>query len=325
MTALAVVSLIDDGALELTTTARSVLGDDLPLIRDDVTVEHLLAHRSGIGDYLDEDAGHDDHRLRDAGAGARARDDRAVPRGAGRAPDGVRPRRAVRVLQRRLRRARADRRTRERRPLPRPGARNGCASRPAMADTEFLRSDELPGTRRPRLPVGRRRRGRTSSTSRCAGTATAGSTRPPPTSASFWDALLRRPDRVDGTGSPRWCGPRSDWPEESRRYGLGFHLHASSDVVMLEGYDAGVSFRTAHDPRSTATYTVISNTSDGAWPIVHAPRRVARDDRHPTTRPTRDPGRDAGPLTRAQLFGLRLRYRIRPAGRRRSRRRCPSP
>ena len=50
------MSLIEDGTLELATTARSVLGDDLPLIDDDVTIEHLLAHRSGIGDYLDEDA-----------------------------------------------------------------------------------------------------------------------------------------------------------------------------------------------------------------------------------------------------------------------------
>ena len=55
LTALAVVSLIESGALELSTTARSVLGADLPLIHDEVTVEHLLAHRSGIGDYLDED------------------------------------------------------------------------------------------------------------------------------------------------------------------------------------------------------------------------------------------------------------------------------
>ena len=36
-----------------------VLGTDLPLIDDEVTVEHLLAHRSGIGDYLDEDIEHD--------------------------------------------------------------------------------------------------------------------------------------------------------------------------------------------------------------------------------------------------------------------------
>jgi len=43
----------------LSTTARSVLGRDLPLIANDVTIEHLLAHRSGIGDYLDEEAGYD--------------------------------------------------------------------------------------------------------------------------------------------------------------------------------------------------------------------------------------------------------------------------
>src|SRR4029434_2721289 len=54
-TALAVVSLIEEGVLELSTSARSVLGSDLPLIDDGVTVEHLLSHRSGIGDYYDED------------------------------------------------------------------------------------------------------------------------------------------------------------------------------------------------------------------------------------------------------------------------------
>jgi hypothetical protein len=51
------------------------------------------------------------------------------------------------------------------------------------------------------------------------------------------------------------------------RYVLGFWLHASTDVVLLEGYDAGVSFRTAHDPRSGSTHTVVSNTTDGAWPL----------------------------------------------------------
>lgn len=55
MTALAVVSLIEQGVLSPTTTARSLLGDDVPLIDDAVTVEQLLAHRSGIGDYLDEE------------------------------------------------------------------------------------------------------------------------------------------------------------------------------------------------------------------------------------------------------------------------------
>jgi CubicO group peptidase (beta-lactamase class C family) len=59
LTALTVVSLINDNVLAMSTTARSVLGADLPLIGDDVTIEHLLACRSGIGDYLDEEAGYD--------------------------------------------------------------------------------------------------------------------------------------------------------------------------------------------------------------------------------------------------------------------------
>src|SRR5712691_236338 len=59
LTAVAVASLIEDGSLDLSTTARSVLGPDLPLIGADVTIEHLLSHRSGIGDYVDEDADHD--------------------------------------------------------------------------------------------------------------------------------------------------------------------------------------------------------------------------------------------------------------------------
>ncbi len=56
LTALTVLSLVEDGLVELSTPVRTLLGGDLPLIDDRVTVEHLLAHRSGIGDYLDEDA-----------------------------------------------------------------------------------------------------------------------------------------------------------------------------------------------------------------------------------------------------------------------------
>ncbi len=54
-TAAAVLSLVAEGTLRLDTRARSILGADLPLIADDVTIEHLLSHRSGIGDYLDEE------------------------------------------------------------------------------------------------------------------------------------------------------------------------------------------------------------------------------------------------------------------------------
>lgn len=49
------MSLVEQALLALDTPARAVLGEDLPLMGPDVTVEHLLSHRSGIGDYLDED------------------------------------------------------------------------------------------------------------------------------------------------------------------------------------------------------------------------------------------------------------------------------
>jgi CubicO group peptidase (beta-lactamase class C family) len=135
-----------------------------------------------------------------------------------------------------------------------------------MAHTAFLRSDELPGHAalgylwldEPRtnvfhLPVRGNGDGGIYSTADDV--------------SSFWRALF-----AGRIVSEDWVAemvrPRSDVPEEEKRYGLGFWLHASSDVVMMEGHDAGVSFRTAHDPVSATTYTVISNTSEGAWPIV---------------------------------------------------------
>ena len=62
--------------------------------------------------------------------------------------------------------------------------------------------------------------------------------------------------------------PHSDVPAESMRYGLGFWLHPTGDAVILDGVDAGVSFRTVHDPATGVTHTVLSNTTDGAWPVA---------------------------------------------------------
>jgi hypothetical protein len=84
---------------------------------------------------------------------------------------------------------------------------------------------------------------------------------------SLWRALF-----AGRIVSKEWVAemmrPRSDAPAHSKRYGLGFWLHASSDAVILEGSDAGVSFRSLHDPRTQVTFTVISNTAGGAWPIA---------------------------------------------------------
>ncbi len=85
--------------------------------------------------------------------------------------------------------------------------------------------------------------------------------------SAFWDALFAG-RIVSLERLAEMVRPRSDWPEENRRYGLGFHLHAASDAVWLEGYDAGVSFTSLHRPSASLTYTVMSNWSDGAWPIV---------------------------------------------------------
>ena len=63
--------------------------------------------------------------------------------------------------------------------------------------------------------------------------------------------------------------PRSVVSDE-KRYGLGFWLAGSGGAVRLEGYDAGVSFRSWHDPASSLTQTVVSNTTDGAWPLARA-------------------------------------------------------
>jgi hypothetical protein len=62
--------------------------------------------------------------------------------------------------------------------------------------------------------------------------------------------------------------PNCDAPEHRRRYGLGFWLAPTGPTVFLEGYDAGVSFRSMHDPTTRVTRTVIANTSEGAWDLL---------------------------------------------------------
>jgi hypothetical protein len=59
------------------------------------------------------------------------------------------------------------------------------------------------------------------------------------------------------------------------RYGLGFWLHPTGESAILEGYDAGVSCRSVHDPVTGTTSTVLSNTTDGAWPIARLLRDAA--------------------------------------------------
>jgi CubicO group peptidase (beta-lactamase class C family) len=261
LTALAVASLVEDGSLELTTTARSVLGEDLPLIDDDVTIEHLLSHRSGIGDYLDENTDLDVadylmpvpvHEL------ATTEDYLAVLGGH---PTKFAPgaefaycNSGYVVLALIAERTSGV-------PFHELVHQRVCG--PAeMHDTEFLRSDELPG----RAALGYLEINGVSRTNvfhlPVRGSGDGGVYTTVADISSFWRALFAG-RIVSADIVAELLRPRSDVPQHSMRYGLGFWLHESTDVVILAGGDAGVAFRSEHDSVRNITYTVISNTSEG--------------------------------------------------------------
>jgi len=54
-TAAAVLCLVDEGLVSLETPVRSILPEVLPAMDDQVTLEDLLTHTSGIPDYFDEE------------------------------------------------------------------------------------------------------------------------------------------------------------------------------------------------------------------------------------------------------------------------------
>ncbi len=268
-TALAIVSLIADGTLSLDTTARSVLGPDLANIADDVTVGHLLAHRSGIGDYIDEENEDLDpydyvlvspvQDLATTEPFLAEVDGYATKFAAGERFSYCNGGYIVLALI-------AERSSGI-------GYHDLVTERvlePArLLDTGFLRSDEPSGrmalgylhldglrTHVLHLPV--------------RGNGDGGIYTTATDMHTFWNALF------DGQiVTERWVSemtrPHSDAPGQSARCGLGFWLAETGPKVMLIGGDAGVSFSSTHDPTTGRTCTIISNTTDGAWPIV---RRV---------------------------------------------------
>ena len=266
LTALTVVSLVAEEALGLDTTARSHLGDDLPLVGDDVTVEHLLAHRSGIGDYIDEDSDLDVadyvlpvpvHELATTEQYLAVLD--GFPRKFAAGESFSYSNSGYVVLALVAERASGV-------PFHDLVAQRVCE--PAgMTDTAFLRSDELPGRTALgyvevdgvlranvfHLPV--------------RGSGDGGSYTTVADVRALWTAFF-----AGRIVPPAWVEEmvrgRSDVPARGQRYGLGLWLDASTDTVLLEGMDAGVSFLSKHDPGSRTTYTVISNTTDGAWPVA---------------------------------------------------------
>lgn len=266
MTAVVVMRLVDDGVLELGTLARDVLGADLPLVDPAVTVELLLSHRSGVGDYVDEAAmeSANDYVL-------------DVP-----LHTLVSTESYLSALSRRPQ-------------VFAPGERfaycnsgyvilaliaERCAGQPfatlverfvcapaGMRDTAFLRSDEPRGgvavgylerdglrTNALHLPV--------------VGSGDGGLSTTANDIRTFWTALFSR-RLVSDDALAALVRPRSEVPEEGMHYGLGFWLEPEREGVVLIGSDAGMSFHSLHVP-GTFTATVLANTTDGAWPLVRA-------------------------------------------------------
>jgi CubicO group peptidase (beta-lactamase class C family) len=265
-TALVVLRLVEEGVLSLSTTARQILGIDLPLIANDVTIEHLLSHRSGIGDYLDEDEFDSEdyvlpvsaHRL------VTTEDFLSILDGY---PMKFRPGDRFSycnggfvvlalIAERVSGRSYHDL------------VRELVCSPAGMADTDFLRSDALPGraalgyveaegqwrTNVFHLPV--------------IATGDGGMYTTTADMARFWTALIAgrivREETVADMGRAR----SEPDPGESRCYGLGFWLKANSPQFTMSGADAGVSFWSSHHPTRGTTATVISTTIGGAWPVV---------------------------------------------------------
>ena len=272
-TALVVMKLVEQGLLGLSTTARQVLGTDLPLIADDVTVEHLLCHRSGIGDYLDEDELDSEDYPMPVSVHRLATTDDFLPILDGyptKFPAGERFSYCngafvvlALIAERVAGRSYHDL------------VREVVCSPAGMSDTDFLRSDALPGraalgyvevdgqwrTNVFHLPV--------------VATGDGGAYTTTADMSRFWEALMGgRIVAAETLADMR--RPRSE-PDagESDCYGLGFWVKADSPEITMSGGDAGVSFWSSHHPGRGTTATVIGNTMGGAWPVAEVIESLA--------------------------------------------------
>jgi len=263
LTALAVLSLVDAGAVELDTPLVEVLEGASELTAPGTTVRQLLAHTSGMGDYLDEStiADIEDyvlavpvHRLERPGdflVLLRGRAPRFVP-GASFAYNNsgyVVLALLVEVLTGQGYHDVVQQRV--------------CA--PAgLVDTTFPRLDDLPGRAAIGYLPGRGYRSNAFHVP-IRGGGDGGAYSTARDLARLWSALfsgrvvspaqlaeMRRPQHVAG----------------ARAYGLGLWLDETS--VFIEGSDAGISFRSRFDPATGLSYAVLSNTTRGAWPLVKA-------------------------------------------------------
>jgi CubicO group peptidase (beta-lactamase class C family) len=269
LTALMILRLVEQGVLGLGTRARELLGDDLPLIADDVTVEHLLTHRSGIGDYLDEDEIEDItdvippvpvEQLDTADGFLPWLDGHPTAFPAGERFTYCNGGYMVLALV-----------------AERASGRSfhdlvdELVIRPAgLRTTGYLRSDALPpdaaigylhaddspdrlATNARHLPI--------------RGNGDGGAYTTVDDVHALWQAIFS--GRIVSPDSVALMTARHSEVGEGddRGYGLGVWIYPPGHYVMLGG-DAGVSFKSLHSPDRDLTYTVVSNWTEGAWPVT---------------------------------------------------------
>lgn len=271
-TALAVLRLIEQGVLALDTRVRSILGTDLPLIDDAVTVEHLLTHTSGIGDYLDEEADWDAtdyilpvpvHLLAETEAFVPVIDGfpQSFPPGDHFAYCNGGFIVLALIAERTSGREYHDLVEEE------------VVARAGLTKTSFLRSDEMPAdaalgylfeegdrTNVLHLPVRGNGDGGIYSTA--------------DDLHNFWRALTAARIVSERTVA-EMTRPRHDVPAEGLRYGMGLWLGSDGPQLVMEGYDAGVSFRSTHNPQTATTVSVLGNSTEGAWPLIYTLADIA--------------------------------------------------
>lgn len=270
-TALAVMRLVEEGALGLDEPIRPILGSSVPRIDGSITLRHLITHSAGIEDYLDESEDWDPsdyvmtvpvHTLTTAeaflpmleGIGqATAPGERFEYSNAGFILLAL-------ILERTV-------------GEPFHAIIDRLVLRPAgMTDTGYLRLDDLPADAALGYLAGEGNRVNTLHLP-VLGNGDGGAFTTAADLHAFWQALVdgRIVSRktVDRMTFPAW-----DVPEEGKRYGTGFWLEANGPSLILEGLDAGASFRSTHDPDSQTTVSVLGNTAEGAWPVIAAAGRV---------------------------------------------------
>ena len=260
-TALTVLRLVERGDLSLGTPARALLGRDLPLVDDAVTVEQLLSHRSGIGDYFDEDVleSYDAHALPvpvhtlDTAESYLAVLD-GFPQVSAPGTRFAYNNGAYCVLA-----IVAERAARE----PFHDLVRGLVIEPdGLARTAYLRSDELTGDAALGYvePTGLR-------TNVLHQPVVGGGDGGIFTTAAdlhrLWTALADGQVVTESTLRDAWR-PRSRLGDQ-KGYGLGFWTR--DRAVEMHGGDVGASFRSAHVPGGD-TWSVLSNVTGGGWPMV---------------------------------------------------------